>query len=428
MEITYRVPLLILSVFIGLYLISQLITINLFLVLLNIVLIFVISVYLITYLEMRQKTEKLNLNYPSISIVIPNYNSSSTLKGCIKAVKAMHYPKPFEILVIDDGSTDGSQKILKGIKGIKVLAKKKNEGKARALNEGIRMVKGELVACIDADTFPEKDVLEKMAAMFADEKTGAVTGFIKVHNPKSILQKIQAVEYTVAFGLLQKVLSYLNGVFVTPGPMSIYRRKLLIDLGGYDETNLTEDMEIAFRLQNHGYRIKNCPEATIPTEVPETLGQLIRQRTRWYRGKFVNSFKYKDMIFNPGHGQFGMFCLPFSLIVEGIAMLLILTLILVNLESAINYINYLMVWLAYDTNVWNLVQVTMVTSSALLFQLLTTGLFLITIIISHLFIKEKLTIPKLFYTLIFITIYSLFVAAIYFLSFLKEVNKSEYTW
>jgi len=166
-------------------------------------------------------------------------------------VKNLNYPSKKEIIVVDDGSNDNSQNILKKIKGIKTILKKKNEGKAAALNDGITAAKGGYVVTIDSDTYPESDCLEKMVSHM-EEGISAVTGFVRAHNTKGIVEKIQEVEYLIAFGFFQKVLSDINAILVTPGPMSLYRKSVLKKIGGFDEKNITEDMEIAFRIRKYG--------------------------------------------------------------------------------------------------------------------------------------------------------------------------------
>ncbi len=278
--------------------------------------IFIFSSYLILWLE-GAKTETpppAPAKWPHVTVIIPSYNSRETIFGSIRACRGMEYPGKFDILVVDDGSTDGSAETLGKTRGISVLRNDKNRGKAAALNFAIRHSKGEIVACIDSDTYPKKDALEKAVKHFyEDGKVASVVVFVCVHNPKSLLQRIQEIEYWISFGFFFRTIASIDGLYVTPGPTAFYRKDILTKLGGFDEQNLTEDMEIALRMQKHGYKIRACHETMVLTEVPSSLRKLFRQRLRWYRGGVMNILKYIDLFFNPKYGDFGLFILPTTL-------------------------------------------------------------------------------------------------------------------
>ncbi|MEM4348026.1 MAG: glycosyltransferase family 2 protein [Candidatus Anstonellaceae archaeon] len=303
--------ILALAVFIFLMISYQLIFIGY-----TILTIFIFSTYLILWLEGAGKEnippepEK----YPHVTIIIPSYNSGETIFNCIKACKQMQYKGKYDILVVDDGSTDGTYEKLLRDKEIKVLKNPKNMGKAAALNYGLRHAKGEIVVCIDSDTYPKKDTLQKAVKHFyEDEKVASVVVFVHVHQPKTLLERIQEIEYWISFGFFFRTIASIDGLYVTPGPTAFYRKDVLLSLGGFDEQNLTEDMEIALKMQKHGYKIRACHETAVYTEVPSTLGRLFRQRLRWYRGGVMNILKYIDLFFNPKYGEFGLFILPTTL-------------------------------------------------------------------------------------------------------------------
>ncbi|MCX8174942.1 MAG: glycosyltransferase family 2 protein [Candidatus Micrarchaeota archaeon] len=275
--------------------------------------IFIFSSYLVIWSEGAGDEKHLPApkRYPSVSIVIPSYNSKATIFRCIDACKKMEYPSPFEIIVVEDGSTDGSYELLKKEKGIRLLKNPRNMGKSCALNCGIAAAKGEVIGCVDSDTYPEKDTLLKaMKHFYEKENVGAVVVFICVNEPKTILQRIQEIEYWVSFGFFFRVIAHIDGIYVTPGPTAFYRKSVLEKLGGFDEKNLSEDLEIALRMQKMGYRIAACHDARVWTEVPSDLYRLYRQRLRWYRGGIMNMLRYSDLFFNPKHGDFGFFVLP----------------------------------------------------------------------------------------------------------------------
>jgi cellulose synthase/poly-beta-1,6-N-acetylglucosamine synthase-like glycosyltransferase len=252
--------------------------------------------------------------YPHVTVVMPSFNTGHTIFHALDACKGMEYPGTFDILVIDDGSTDGSYEKLEKVPGITLMRNVKNRGKASALNYAISKAKGEIVACIDSDTYPAKDVLAKAVRhFFEDEKIASVVVFVCVNAPKTMLQRIQEIEYWISFGFFFRTIASIDGLYVTPGPTALYRKSILDKLGGFDEQNLTEDMEIALRMQKQGYKIRACHETSVLTEVPGDLPRLFKQRLRWYRGGVMNILKYIDLFFNPKYGEFGLFILPTTL-------------------------------------------------------------------------------------------------------------------
>ncbi|MFH1391775.1 MAG: glycosyltransferase [Candidatus Diapherotrites archaeon] len=409
------------------YFIVKIITFNWIIIFFNILLIFINSVFLFAYLEIKDKKKIAIKKWPSVTIVIPNYNGEACLAKCIEHVKNLSYPSKKEIIVVDDGSNDNSQKIMQKIKGIKIILKKNNEGKAAALNDGIAAAKGEYVVTIDSDTYPEPDCLEKMVSHM-EEGVSAVTGFVRAHNTKGIVEKIQEVEYLIAFGFFQKVLSDINAILVTPGPMSLYRKSILKEIGGFDEKNITEDMEIAFRIRKYGGRIVTCIEAHIYTEVPTTLKQLFRQRVRWYRGKFFNTVKYSEMLFNPKFGEFGMFTFPFSVILEWVIVLFVFIFIAGNLENIGMYFGFIYSFLSVSTDVVALVPRLFALNSSFFFYLIGAAFYSFFLYYSHKLAGAKLSITKVPEITLFILIYSFFILVVFFVGFFKEINSSDYVW
>lgn len=278
--------------------------------------IFIFCSYLILWLE-GAKVERpgpLPKKWPHVTVIIPSYNAKGTIFEAISACGRMEYPGKFDILVVDDGSTDGSSEMLQGMAGIALLHNPKNRGKAAALNFAIKHAKGEIVACIDSDTYPARDALERSVRHFyEDEKVASVVVFVCVNKPKTILERIQEIEYWISFGFFFRTIASIDGLYVTPGPTAMYRKGILQKIGGFDEQNLTEDMEIALRMQKLGYKIRACHETYVLTDVPSTLPKLFRQRLRWYRGGVMNILKYIDLFFNPKYGEFGLFILPTTL-------------------------------------------------------------------------------------------------------------------
>ncbi|MEK7079824.1 MAG: glycosyltransferase family 2 protein, partial [Patescibacteria group bacterium] len=145
---------------------------------------------------------------------------------------------------------------------------------------------------------------------------------MSVFEPKSLLEQMQNAEYI--FGIaLRHTLSAVNGIYVTPGPFSLYRRSVLDELGGFRHAHQAEDMEMALRIQRAGYEIENAPRARVYTKVPRTVPSLIKQRTRWTTGFLRNVLTdYRDLVGNPKYGVLGLLVLPlgFVSIMGGVAL------------------------------------------------------------------------------------------------------------
>jgi cellulose synthase/poly-beta-1,6-N-acetylglucosamine synthase-like glycosyltransferase len=251
-------------------------------------------------------TPKLN-KFPSLSIIIPAYNEEKTIKETIENIKNLSYPKKKEIIVVDDGSKDSTYELVKRIKGIKVFAKE-NGGKASALNLGLKKARGEIVACIDSDSYPERDALLKSIPFFS-KNVASVTTSVLVKNAKTLIQRLQETEYMM-ISWSRKLFEFLNAIYVTPGPMSLYKRKVLLEVGGFDEKNLTEDIEIAWRLMKHKYKIKMALDTKVYTNVPKTIGKWWKQRVRWNIGGLQTTSKYFNLFLDKEFGNLGMFLLP----------------------------------------------------------------------------------------------------------------------
>ncbi|MBU5557504.1 MAG: glycosyltransferase family 2 protein [Candidatus Aenigmarchaeota archaeon] len=247
---------------------------------------------------------------PTVSIIVPAYNEEKTIAGTLEAIKRLQYPPDkLEILVVDDGSTDGTAAVVKGFQGVKLI-QKQNGGKASALNAGLKEVKGELVACIDSDSRPAPDSLIKAVPFFSEPNVAAVTTSIFVREPRNIVQRLQRIEY-IMIVWARKLLEFLDSIYVTPGPLSIYRTRVLRELGGFDENNITEDIEIAWRIMHAGWTIKMATCAEVETTAPATFRNWWRQRMRWNIGGIQTTLKYKHTMFKQGFGALGNFVLPF---------------------------------------------------------------------------------------------------------------------
>lgn len=290
--------------------------------------IYIESFILVTLLSKparEARAPKSNTVKPTVAIIVPCWNEASTLAATCNSLLALVYPKDkLEIILVDDGSTDTTSKVMATFANqpqVRII-RKENGGKHTALNAGIAATSAELIGCLDADSFVEPDALTEIVSCFKDPVVAAATAAMSVHQPKNILQRMQNAEYT--FGItFRHSLSSVNGLYVTPGPFSFYRRSIVEKLGGFRYGHQTEDMEMALRIQKAGYKIANAPRARVYTKAPDTLLKLIKQRARWTSGFLRNIFgEYRDLIGNRKYGALGMIVLPSALVSIGSGILL----------------------------------------------------------------------------------------------------------
>lgn len=269
--------------------------------------------YFMTLFENRTKIKdpKVGKLY-GISIIVPAFNEGKTIRETILSLKNLNYPaNKVNIIVVDDGSSDDTYDVASQFSDVLVL-KKENGGKASAINVGLKEVRTELVAIMDADSFVTEHALWSMIGYFNNEKTYAVTPALKVHNPHGFLQGVQYIEYLFSI-FFRKMFSFLNGVYVTPGPFSIYRKEFFDKHGGFQEDNMSEDLEVALRIQSHDYVIQNSINAEVFTVAPNNFKALLKQRIRWYTGVLNNLYTYRHL-FTIKKGYLGIFVLPVTLI------------------------------------------------------------------------------------------------------------------
>ncbi|MDP1706958.1 MAG: glycosyltransferase [bacterium] len=266
---------------------------------------------------------------PSVAIIVPCWNEAGTIAATCDSLLALDYPKDkLEIIIVNDGSTDETREIIAGFAEhpqIQII-NKENGGKHTALNAGIAATSAELIGCLDADSFVERDALSEIVVCFDKPNVAATTAAMSIHKPENILQHMQNAEYT--FGItLRHAFASINGLYVTPGPFSFYRREIVENLGGFRYGHQTEDMEMALRIQHAGYEIENAPRARVYTKAPSTILKLINQRTRWISGFLRNILgEYRSLIGNKNHGALGVLILPTALlsITSGILLFILM--------------------------------------------------------------------------------------------------------
>jgi cellulose synthase/poly-beta-1,6-N-acetylglucosamine synthase-like glycosyltransferase len=286
-------------------------------------------------IEALQKT-------PFVSITIPAFNEEVSIKQTIENALDLEYPKEkLEILVVSDGSTDNTEKIVQKIINEKTeynikLIIQKNKGKGAALNNAIEQAGGEFFVCLDADSFIQSNALQVMLPHFKDKKVAAVLPSLKVHNPKIVLEKLQWYEYIINM-FYKEMMSKLNCVHVTPGPFSVYRAAILKKIGKFDENNITEDLEIALRLQFNNYKIVQVMNTEVTTLAPKKIRELYKQRNRWFKGATLNAIHYRKMIFNRDYGDFGFIQMPTIIAAGIIAITLVASILVYGIKPYVNY-------------------------------------------------------------------------------------------
>lgn len=310
--------------------------------------IFFLSLFVLLYLQNKKELYEYPKPtiFPYVSIITPAYNEEKGVKETIEAVMALNYPKnKFEHIIVNDGSKDKTSEIveqlIKKYKNLKII-NKQNSGKSDSINQGIKLARGEIIAVVDADSYPTPESLMKMVGFFDDEKVGAVTSRVLVKNKNNFIEKFQAVDYAViAWG--RKILDFIGCVYVTNGPLSLYRKKYVLEVGGFDPKNMTEDIEITWHLLSSGYKTKMSYDTEVYTTVPSSLKVWIKQRIRWNIGGLQVINKYKKFFFKT-ENLFGYFVLNYvslSFFMTFVGFLLLLRFIVLNLAFYVQFFPYL---------------------------------------------------------------------------------------
>jgi cellulose synthase/poly-beta-1,6-N-acetylglucosamine synthase-like glycosyltransferase len=268
-------------------------------------------------LKRRSNDTTIPKSYPTVAVIIPCWNEEATIHGTIDSVLALKYPKDkLQIIAVDDGSTDNTwNEMLKYKDNPRVkIFHKENGGKHTAVNYGIENTDTDFVTCLDADSFVHEDALQNIIAMFEeDSKIMAVAPSIVIFKPKTFFQHIQKFDYIMG-AYVKKMLSYLGAIHVTPGPFSVFRREVFQKIGNFRKAHNTEDMEIAFRMQENYMKIANCHTARVYTVAPDTLKKLYKQRVRWIYGFIQNILDYRRLIFKKSYGNFSLFTIPAGIV------------------------------------------------------------------------------------------------------------------
>lgn len=224
--------------------------------------------------------------WPVIAIVIPAHNEEAHVVRTVTAALALRWPA-VRVVVVDDGSTDDTATVVEDMAEprVEVVRLGRNLGKAAALNAALESLDTELVLQLDADARPERDVLEWLAPqLLRHDDVAAVTANPRVLDTSSLLGALQACEFSGTVSALRRGQAAWGRVCTMSGVCSLLRRDAIMQVGGFDSSMHTEDIELSWRLQTNGWRVTYEPEALVGMQVPITLRAWWRQRTRWATG------------------------------------------------------------------------------------------------------------------------------------------------
>jgi cellulose synthase/poly-beta-1,6-N-acetylglucosamine synthase-like glycosyltransferase len=301
---------------------------------------------------------------PAVSILMSAYNEENGIVDSVRALFHLDYPF-YEIIVVNDGSTDSTLEKLSDAFGLRkmdliyrpfiptarvsgfytnpefpnlTVVDKEHSGKADSLNAGINTSRYPYFCSIDADSILEKSALVRLMRPIVEEPeiVKATGGIIRIINgsvvkkaevvrvglPGKALSRFQAVEYIRSFLFGRTGWSAMNSLLIISGTFSMFHKKSVVDVGGYNAYTVAEDMELVVKLHRHlidsgeKYRIVFVPDPICWTEVPEDLRMLARQRRRWHTGLAESIYAHRRMLFNPLYGRIGLLALPYHFAIE----------------------------------------------------------------------------------------------------------------
>jgi len=296
----------------------------------------------------RERHAVYDPNYsPTVAVIVPAFNEEKVVVQTITSLLASDHPPNFEIVVVDDGSSDRTfERVHESFADeprVRLFTQP-NSGKPGALNHGVASTSAEIVIALDADTIFARDTISKLVRHFADPNVGAVAGNAKVGNRINLLTRWQALEYITSQNLDRRAFNLLNCVTVVPGAVGAWRRELVERAGGFTDVTLAEDADLTMAIRKLGYSIAYEDEAAGLTEAPDTIRGFIRQRYRWMYGTLQAAWKHSDALFRPRYGSLGFVALPnififqvlFPLISPVMDLLMLFTLV----TSAVNKVQH----------------------------------------------------------------------------------------
>lgn len=237
-----------------------------------------------------------------VSVIVPAYNEAANVAATVRSLLASDYPN-LEVIVVDDGSTDGTAEIVERmrLRGVRVI-RQENAGKPVALNTGIRIARGQILVLVDGDTVFQRDTIYNLVQGFADPAVGAIAGNTKVANRKGFLGRWQHLEYVIGFNLDRRFFDVARCMPTIPGAVGAFRAGVLHEVAGVSSDTLAEDTDLTMAVLRAGWRVTYEEHAVAWTEAPSTLKQLWRQRYRWCYGTMQAMWKHRRALVERRHG------------------------------------------------------------------------------------------------------------------------------
>ncbi|MBW3019788.1 glycosyltransferase family 2 protein [Candidatus Woesearchaeota archaeon] len=255
------------------------------LIITTIFLLTIISYYALIIIPERK--HKIVKKFNSITIIIPAHNEEDYIEKCIKSVMRSEFNGAKQIIVVDDGSIDRTYEIASKFK-ITVL-KSKHSGKALSINKALKIANGEVIAIVDADSEIQKDSLKKVVREIERKNVVAACCPVRVKNRNKFICMWLNIEQLYN-SLIRRIFKKINANIVTPGPLSVYRKDALMEIGGFSNKGFSEDIDVAIRLIRKGHKIGFANDTIADTNMPHTVKGFLRQRTRFARG-MINILK-----------------------------------------------------------------------------------------------------------------------------------------
>ncbi|MEU9183015.1 glycosyltransferase [Streptomyces sp. NPDC048484] len=245
-----------------------------------------------------------------VSVLVPAYNEAKCIEQTVHSLVASDHP--VEVIVIDDGSSDGTARIVENLHLPNVrVVRQLNAGKPAALNRGVANARHDLIVMMDGDTVFEPATVRELVQPFGDPSVGAVAGNAKVGNRDSLIGAWQHIEYVMGFNLDRRMYDMLNCMPTIPGAVGAFRRSALKRVGGMSDDTLAEDTDITIAMHRDGWRVVYAENARAWTEAPESVQQLWSQRYRWSYGTMQAIWKHRRAIIERGpSGRFGRVGMP----------------------------------------------------------------------------------------------------------------------
>ena len=250
---------------------------------------------------------------PPVSVLLAAYNEERVIASTIRHLLDSDYPAEVQVVVVDDGSKDGTAAVVEAIAASEprvLFLSQPNGGKASALQRALSAATHDTIIMIDADTMVAPDGIRNLAAPLADAKVGAVSGHVRVGNTRRWLGRFQDLEYVTAFEIDRRAQDFLGCIIVAPGALSAFRRRALDEAGPITNDTLAEDTDLTLQLHRLGWKVVFAPRAYADTEAPESVKALLSQRFRWAFGTLQCLWKHGDLTFAQGSGWLGWFALP----------------------------------------------------------------------------------------------------------------------